>query len=89
MRFSVLGLRHRLLIPDGAKIIGAGTVEHFSAAPVEADVLTLTVDMPEAPEGAVCAEMVYRDTGHRDPVEFERLVWRAADGSEVKPGECE
>jgi hypothetical protein len=30
MRFSVRGLHHRLLIPDEAKIVSAGTVEHYS-----------------------------------------------------------
>jgi hypothetical protein len=85
MRFSVRGLHHRLLIPDEAKIVSAGTVEHYSVGPAEADHLVLTVDMPDAPEGAASAEMIYHDSGHRDPVEFERLVWRAADGTEISP----
>jgi hypothetical protein len=84
MRFSVPGLHHRLLIPDDAKIVSAGTVEHYALGPVEADTLVLTIDMPDAHEGATSVEMVYHDSGHRDPVEFERLVWRAADGTEIE-----
>jgi hypothetical protein len=85
MRFSVQGLHHRLLIPDDAMIVSAGTVEHYAIGPVEADLLVLTVDMPGAPEGAASVEMVYHDSGHRDPVEFEGLVWRAADGTVIEP----
>lgn len=89
MRVSVIGLRDRLLLPEGARIVSAGTVHHYGAAVnPEADELALTVDIPGAPEGAVAAEAVYRHSVHRDPFEFERLVWRAADGSEIKTEAC-
>jgi hypothetical protein len=90
MRVSVIGLRDRLLLPDGARIVNAGTVSHYGAAVnPEAHELALTIDMPEAPEGAVSVESIYHHTGHRDPMEFERFVWRAADGAEIKTEACE
>lgn len=84
LNISVIGLRDRLLLPVDAKIAAAGTVQRFSGGPGEADVLVLAVDLPGAPEGAVSAEAVYHHSGHRDPVEFERFIFRAADGTEVK-----
>lgn len=87
MPISIIGLRDRLLLPEDAKIAAAGTIQRFSGGPGDADVLVLTVDMPDVPEGAASVEAVYVNSGHRDPVEFERFVFRAADGTEVKRGE--
>ena len=85
MRISIPGIRDRLLLPDNARIVGAGTVQYCMDPVSDAAVLVLTVDMPDAPEGAAAVEPVYQHTGHRDPVEFERFIWRAADGTEIEP----
>lgn len=89
MPVSIAGLRDRLLLPDEARIVSACTVQHLGPTIREADLLMLVVDMPAPPEGAASVEAVYKHSGHRDPVEFEGLVWRDADGTEIKTEACE
>jgi hypothetical protein len=47
----------------------------------------LTVDLPDAPADAAEALGEYEHSGHRDPVEFKRLRYYRADGTETGPEE--
>jgi hypothetical protein len=86
-RISGFALQNRLLLPEDARLAGAGT-ERLTTLPGDADVLVLILDMPDAPEGAASVEFTYEHSGHQDPVELTGTRWLRADGTEIEPDDA-
>lgn len=84
VRLSDFAVRSALRLPGNAALVAAGT-ERLLTIPDHAQDLVLTVDLPDAPEGAVAAMPVYTNSGHRDPIELTGWHWYREDGSEITP----
>jgi hypothetical protein len=75
-----------LRLPEGASVVDVpfSLADYFALYPSET--LTLTVDMPDAPEGAASATMVMASrTDLPDPVTCEGTWWYREDGSLIVP----
>ncbi len=84
LRISDIGLLAALHLPEETRIAAAGTERPGPC--VSYATVVLSLDMPDAPEGAAAVEPLLTHSGHRDPVELTRLRWLRADGSEIEPG---
>lgn len=78
VRIAAVALGYALRLPGTAVITGIGAVPE--STPLPAAEVTLMVDVPDAPPGAVYAVPQYSKlTGVPDPVIFEQFSWYAAD----------
>ncbi len=80
MKISATALMPLLRLPDHIELVD-GIVE---SGPGYAPVLTLMLEVPDAPEGAADMEPVYtRASGWPDPFQLTGIFWYDADGIPV------
>lgn len=83
LEMSDLALMGILRLPEAAKLLGA---EAKPSAAGSHGVLTLTLDLPDVPEGAAFVRPAYTHAvGWPDPVSLTRLQWFREDQTEIGP----
>jgi hypothetical protein len=79
---GTLLLRAILRLPEDVTLKGAAVESEGDGHPV----LSLTVDVPVAPEDAASVDVTYtRQAGLPDPVRVTGYRWLREDGTEIQP----
>lgn len=81
LRLPAAFLQAIFRLPENVTLQDAAVEQYGGTGPA---VLTLTVDMPGAPPGAVSAGLTYtRQTALPDPVQITGYSWFREDGTEI------